>query len=197
MLDIFRRKAQSKIIQGTVLIIAIVFIFWGVGGKTRTGSNEIALVNDETIPYQEYRRTLEQLTSTYRDQLGGSLSEEMIKTLNLKEQAVEQLVQTVLLRQGAAEIGLLTSKLEIKQTIEQMAAFQNNGSFDMDQYKAALATSRMTPPTFEASLRSDLPLRKQRKQSGICPVCCRRFQGEGSRHRGRTDRLLRKKQGKL
>ena len=32
MLDLLRKKAQSPLIQGIILIIALVFIFWGVGG---------------------------------------------------------------------------------------------------------------------------------------------------------------------
>ena len=31
MLNVLRKQAQSTMIQGSVLVIAIVFIFWGVG----------------------------------------------------------------------------------------------------------------------------------------------------------------------
>ena len=37
MLDFMRRKAQSTYIQGTILIIILVFVFWGVGTSQKGG----------------------------------------------------------------------------------------------------------------------------------------------------------------
>ncbi|MDH3867431.1 MAG: SurA N-terminal domain-containing protein, partial [Desulfobulbaceae bacterium] len=67
MLDLLRKKAQSPLIQGTILIIALVFIFWGVGGY-RGSRNSVAQVNDEVIPYEEFQKAYERLANQYRDQ---------------------------------------------------------------------------------------------------------------------------------
>ena len=46
MLGLFRRKAQSPTLQFTILIIILVFIFWGVGkNDNNTAKNAIATVN--------------------------------------------------------------------------------------------------------------------------------------------------------
>ena len=52
MLDLLRKKAQSPLIQGIILIIALVFIFWGVGGYRGT-RNSVAQVNDDVISYED------------------------------------------------------------------------------------------------------------------------------------------------
>ena len=39
MLDFFRRKAQSPTLQATIVIIILVFIFWGVGATMNNNRN--------------------------------------------------------------------------------------------------------------------------------------------------------------
>ncbi len=156
MLDLMRRKAQSPVIQITVVVIALVFVFWGVGSSQRGSSNEIAQVNDQAITIQEYRQALDRMITAYRQQLGDNLPDDLVNSLGIKEQALEQLIQNLLLRQGAGEMGIQVSKEEVKQSIEKLEAFRSNGAFDMNQYKKVLARSRMTPAGFENSVRIDL-----------------------------------------
>ena len=55
MLQILRNKAQSTFIQVIVVIIALVFIFWGVG-TNMLNTREVALtVNDEEITFQQFQ----------------------------------------------------------------------------------------------------------------------------------------------
>jgi len=156
MLSILRKKAQSPIIQATVLIIALVFIFWGVGSSRRGGRNAVATVNDEVIPFQDYQQTYEQNMTNLRAQFGGTIPKGLLESLDVKSQVINQLIQRVLLRQGSREMGIIISKQEIKQKIEEMEAFRTNGVFDLQQYEAILSASRMTPATFEASMQADL-----------------------------------------
>ncbi len=118
MLQIFRDKAQSTFIQAIVLVIALVFIFWGVG-TNMMGSREAAIVvNDEEISFQDYREVYDQLLSSYRQQFGGSIPEELLQTLGLSQQAKNQLIQGALLRQGATDMGLMASAPEVQRRIQ-------------------------------------------------------------------------------
>jgi peptidyl-prolyl cis-trans isomerase D len=155
MLDLLRKKAQSPLIQGTILIIALVFIFWGVGGY-RGSRNSVAQVNDEVIPYEELQKAYERLANQYRDQFGGTLPKGLLENLDLEGQALEQLIQRALLRQGAREMGIMVSDLEVQQAVEKMEAFRNNGVFNVEQYKNILSSSGMTPSSFEDTMRTDL-----------------------------------------
>ena len=73
MLDLLRKRAQSPFIQGTILIIVLVFVFWGVGSSYRGDLNNVATVNDEAIPYEAFQKAYDQLATQYRNQFGGSL----------------------------------------------------------------------------------------------------------------------------
>lgn len=156
MLQIFRDKSQSTFIQAIVLVIALVFIFWGVGANMMDSREAAIVVNDQEISFQEYQRTYDQLLSGYRKQFGGSVPEELLKSLGLNEQVKSQLIQQVLLRQGTAAMGLLVSAPEIQRHIQGMAQFQENDSFNMDKYKSLLASNRLTPHQFETLQRTDM-----------------------------------------
>lgn len=156
MLQILRNKAQSTIIQTLVLIIAVVFVFWGVGTNMMNDRNTAISVNKEEISFQEYQQRYEQTIAQYRQQFGDAVSDELLKSLGVKEQVINQLTQTALLRQGAGAMGIAVAPAEIQQTIQKMPQFTTDGAFDMAHYKAILAANRMTPHKFEASIGRDL-----------------------------------------
>ncbi len=155
MLQIFRDKAQSTFIQALVLVIALVFVFWGVGANMMDSREAAIVVNDEDITFQEYQRAYDQLLSSYRKQFGGSVPEALLKSLGLSQQVKAQLIQQTLLRQGAQAMGLRVSAPEVQKNIQQMVQFQENGTFNMEKYKAILQSNRLTPHKFELSMRYD------------------------------------------
>ena len=160
MLGLLRKRAQSPLIQGTILIIVLVFIFWGVGSGINDNLNTIATVNDEAIPYEEFQKTYEQLATQYQDQFGGSLPKGLLESLDLNSLALDQLIQRTLLRQGAREMGIMVSDLEVQQDIEKNDAFRTGGVFNVEQYKNIISSSRMTPSSYEDSRRIALLSRK-------------------------------------
>lgn len=156
MLDFFRRKAQSPYFQATVVIIALVFIFWGVGTNQGGGRNSIAAVNDQVITLQEFDKAYDRTQDQYRAQFGGSLPEGFVEAFGLKRQVLDQLIQQALIRQGALDMGLYVSDEEIQNEIITMPVFLDNKVFDKDRYNEVLRSSRLTPKKFETSVRSDL-----------------------------------------
>jgi len=153
MLQIFRDKAQSTFIQAVVVVIALVFVFWGVGANMMDSRETAIVVNDEDISFQEYQRAYDQLLSSYRQQFGGSVPEALLKSLGLSQQIKTQLIQQALLRQGAQAMGLRVSGPEVQRNIQEMVQFQENGAFSMEKYKATLQSNRLTPHKFETSMR--------------------------------------------
>ncbi len=156
MLQVLRNKAQSTFIQIIVVIIALVFIFWGVG-TNMMNTREVALtVNDDEISFQQFQEAYDQAISKISSQFGGTLPKGMEESLGIKQQVIEQLIQTSLLRQGAREMGIRVSAEEIRSKITAMPQFQDNGQFSMDRYQSLLSANRFTPTTFEDSLRYDM-----------------------------------------
>lgn len=156
MLDLLRRKAQSPTLQATIVIIILVFVFWGVGNKGGNGPNTVLTVNDTPISYQEYQKAYNQMMDEYRKKFGGEIPDALLKSLNIKEQVVQQLVDRTLILQEAENLGIHVSDQEIREAIEKISSFQVNGVFNVNTYREILNSSRLTVANFEAGIRNDL-----------------------------------------
>lgn len=167
MLEILRKKAQSPVLQTIVVIIVLVFVFWGVGtNNNNSGGQNVATVNDTPILYPDYQQAYDQAITKLREQFGGNIPKGFLESFDLQTQVLDQLIKSMLLRQGGQETGLLVSKNEVMETVKEMEAFRENGIFSMEQYKAILSGSRMTPATFEESMRRDLLTNKIMDHAG-------------------------------
>lgn len=153
MLDFMRRHAGTWMIKALLGAIAIVFIFWGVGSWTFHREGRVATVNGEVISLEEYRNTYNRLVDQTRQNFGGSLSEELVKVMNLPGRALEQLIEAALLRQAARRLNLTVSDAELSRAIREIEAFQENGVFSRRRYEQLLAANRLTPERFEAQQR--------------------------------------------
>ncbi|NOX26164.1 MAG: hypothetical protein GXP59_08665, partial [Deltaproteobacteria bacterium] len=162
MLDYFRKKARSPVLQATILVIIVVFIFWGVGRNSSNSRTTIATVNGTNIEYQDYRKEYDKTMSQLRDQFGGAIPKGLLATMDIKHQVLSRVIQRTLLRQGALDAGLYVSDQELEKAIEKMPAFQRNGTFNMKWYKSILANSRLTVSKFEDGTRYDLLAAKVR-----------------------------------
>ena len=156
MLQFFRNKAQSIVIQAIVVIIALVFIFWGVGANLGSKREAAIVVNGEEISFNQFQQEYERAYSRMARQFGGTIPKGLVESLNIKQQVINQLTQEALLRQGGLEMGLTVSGSEIRKEIDSMPQFQNNGVFDIDKYNAILASNKLSPTKFENSMRYDL-----------------------------------------
>jgi peptidyl-prolyl cis-trans isomerase D len=156
MLTLLRKQAQSPVIQLMVLIIALVFVFWGVGGNLGNQRNALATVNGYEIPYENYQRTYDTAIDNLRVQFGGSIPPGLLDSFGMKKQILNQLIQAEILRQGGREMGVTVSQKATQDEIKVMEVFQQNGQFDLNRYQQILSQNRMTPISFEASLHNDL-----------------------------------------
>ena len=117
-------------------------------------------VNGETIKAEEYRLTYKRLIEQVQQQFGNNLDEEMIKNLQLPKQAIDQLVDQMLVRQAAAELGLQISDEDLSRSIRSISAFQTGGVFDPRRYRTILDRNNLSPENFEISQRNSLLIEK-------------------------------------
>jgi peptidyl-prolyl cis-trans isomerase D len=59
-----------------------------------------------------------------------------------------------LLRQGAESIGMRISKEAVQRKIQEMAVFNNNGRFDLANYKAVLERNKLSHPLLKLESRT-------------------------------------------
>ncbi|OPX19615.1 MAG: hypothetical protein BZ151_08245 [Desulfobacca sp. 4484_104] len=160
MLNLMRKYARSWFIVLAVGIIVVVFVFWGIGGFRSAAFQQVATVNGTPIHLSAYMKTYNELLRLYRDKLGDEADEELIKSLNLKEQALGRLIEEILIVQAAARLGVMVTTVELQDHIKQYPAFQNEQGFNHQRYLAILAQNRLSPADFEARERQGLLIKK-------------------------------------
>ena len=148
MLSLMRKHATSWLIKIILGAIVIVFVLWGVGSWTSQRSNMVATVNGEMITADDYRLTYKRLIEQVRQSFGNNLNDELIKTLQLEKQALNQLIDKTLMRQAASELDMRVSDEELSRSIQSISAFQTGGVFDPRRYQGVLDGNNLTPETF-------------------------------------------------
>jgi peptidyl-prolyl cis-trans isomerase D len=155
-----RKHATSWLIKVALFAIVIVFIFWGGYSYTEKKASRVAVVNGSYIGMPEYQAMYKNLVEQMRRQFGGQFSSELAETLNLKRQALDQLINRRLLLAEARMLKLDVSREELQNAIISYPAFQTNGRFDQQRYQQILRLNKLTPQEFEASQHEDLLISK-------------------------------------
>ncbi len=166
MLELLRQQVKNPFFQAIIVVLILVFVFFGAdmgGGNQR---DAVATVNGQAIGFAEYSREYSRAVDTLRDQFGGKLPKNLIQSLGIKEQIVQRLIQQTLMTQGAQEMGLHVSNWEIQEEIMAQPFFQVDGQFDSARYKQLLAQNNMAPKEYEESMRLDLLGRKVSQRLG-------------------------------
>jgi len=102
MLSLMRKHAQSWLIKVALGAIIVVFVFWYGWNYRAQRGNRIAVVNGTPIVLEEFRAVYEQMLQAYRRQFGNALDEKLLESLNLRKQALDQLVDRQQLAYSAA-----------------------------------------------------------------------------------------------
>jgi len=160
MLGFMRKKAGSWVIKFVLGAIIIVFIFWGVGSFRQSRKDQVAKVNGTPITQKEYDRAYQRQLDGLKQRIGGALTPEMIKQLQLKRHVLEGLINQKLMLQEAKKLKLRVSDAELSAVIHSIPMFMTAGSFDKRRYLQFVDQLRMTPDEFETAERQVLLLDK-------------------------------------
>lgn len=169
MLGIIRKYKESIVIRIVFVVIVLsfigtIFLVWGEGGTAGSGSSDYAAKVDSTkISIEDYQQSYYRLRGIYEQIYQKSIPVEIEKQLGIKQMALDNLIESVLVRKAAKKMGISASKEEISAAIEAVPAFQKNGVFDFQQYQQTLKGNRMTAADFEESQKNELIIKKARK----------------------------------
>ena len=162
MLNLMRKNAGTWLIKILLGAIVLVFVFWGVGSFRDRGAGRVASVNGDPIMVEEYNETYNRLVEQIKQRYGNRLNDEMLKMLQVKKQAMDQLIEKRLLLTEAKRLNFIVSDEELSSTIKAIPSFQDNGNFDNRRYRAVLAQNRLTPESFEVKQREFILMDKIR-----------------------------------
>lgn len=157
-----RKNAGTWLIKILLGAIVLVFVFWGVGSFRNRNEGRVAVVNGDPIMVDEYNQTYNRIIEQIKQRYGGQINDEMLKMLQIKKQAMDQLIDKRLLLAEAKRLDFSVSNTELIDSIKSISAFQHNGIFDNRQYRAVLAQNRLTPEVFESLQRENLLMERLR-----------------------------------
>jgi peptidyl-prolyl cis-trans isomerase D len=163
MLKYMRTHATSWIIKvGLSFIIVVFALYFGFGRMRGKQEGMVAEVNGQYVSRKDFNEAYQNLMAMYRNRFKGGLSEEMMRGLGLKQQALDGLINSILLYQEALRMNLRVSPEELKNHIQSIPAFQVNGKFHMERYRRILRANRIKSEDFEQEHEQHLLIDKLR-----------------------------------
>ncbi len=161
MFEFLRKHAGSLFMQIVLGIVALVFVFWGIGSIRNKGVKNYAFkINNEIVLPQEFYKELENVIRSYENRFHMKFDEKMIKALRLKQTVLSDMINRRILYLEAKKHGIIVTDEEVKNVIINMPYFQRNGVFEKSLYLRVLQYNRITPEEFEDRVRFDLTVSK-------------------------------------
>jgi peptidyl-prolyl cis-trans isomerase D len=148
------------------VFVALIFVDWGMGRyQGKVEKDYAAIVGREKITPNEFYRAYENQKEMYRQTYKDRFNEDLLRSLNLSQSVLNELVQGRMMQAQAAKAGVAVSAEQVTQEIAGMKAFQKqDGTFvGYDTYRRVLAANNMTPKYFEAQVGDDAVRRKYAK----------------------------------
>lgn len=161
MLSSFRRYSNSWVVKILLGLLVFSFVAWGVGDMLFSRSSTTAISVDGTdISAQTLNTAFNRNVQTIQQSLNvPHLGNDMIKTFQIPERTIQNLVSTTLVKNDARRLGLQVSDRHLLETIKQNQQFMDTeGNFSAEKYRAALATVGLTPDVYEADIANTLLL---------------------------------------
>lgn len=168
MLDKLRdssRSFGSYLIFGVIILVFV--IYFGPGGQSCGDINAgaraswAAKVNGEEIPFRDFRLEYDALYRQYQAQMGDAFDAQLAQQMGIRTSAIDRLVTRRLLVAEAKRMGIAVTDEEVAEAIRDEPAFQKNGHFDFETYRAALRNWQgISPAKFEDKVRDDLLVNK-------------------------------------
>jgi peptidyl-prolyl cis-trans isomerase D len=163
------RRVAPYLLAAVLIAFVVSLAYFGTSGSSGGGGGQTAVVtvDGDTVTAVAFDRAYRAAVEQTRQMVGDRWTEELPRTLRLREQVVERLIDERLVAQGAAREGIVVSDAELAEQIMHIGAFQEAGRFSRERYVRLLAMTQppMAPGDFEADFRTELV--RQRLQALI------------------------------
>lgn len=158
MLKNLRKYSTSRGVKILYALLAVSFVGWGIGVTNSDRLDVVANVHGERITRRQLDDQTALLQRRFQEMLRGATLPE---GLQLRGQALDQLVDDALLRYEADRLGLEVTDQDVLNAITTMPELQENGRFNRELLERVLQIQR-DRGEFEAQVRQDLLNRRLR-----------------------------------
>jgi peptidyl-prolyl cis-trans isomerase D len=158
----FIRNHQRLMQFLLLLLILPSFVLVGVSSYNERSSNDgVATVDGKKITQQEWESAQRRQLDQARQMMGEQFDQKLFDTPEAKQAVLDQLVADRAINAEIVRNHLTVSDAALQKAILAIQAFRKeDGTFDMDRYKAALAAQGMTPEMFDQRMRHDLAVQQ-------------------------------------
>jgi peptidyl-prolyl cis-trans isomerase D len=156
-------RTHQRLMQFFLLLLIVPsFVLVGVSSYNERGSNDgVATVDGKKITQQEWEAAQRRQLDQARQMMGEQFDQKLFETPEAKQAVLDQLVAERALNAEIIRNHLTVSDAALQKAILGIQAFRKeDGTFDMDRYKAALAAQGMTPDMFDQRMRHDLAVQQ-------------------------------------
>jgi len=157
-------QKHNKYLVWTIWIATIAFIGAGfVGwGSYSFGSKagNVAKVGNIEIPQTKLNMVYSNIYNQYNQMMQGKLDDKKAKEMGLIKQAFATLATQAKILNFAKDAGIVVSDEELAKALEEIKAFQKDGTFNKEIYQGYLRSQRLKAKVFEESLREELTINK-------------------------------------
>ncbi|WP_029934211.1 SurA N-terminal domain-containing protein [Thiomicrospira pelophila] len=156
MLLAIREKVQGWIAWAIVLVLIVPFALWGID-QYSTGERQqvVAEVNGESITGTEFLRFYNRQRMRLQEQF-GDMYDQVVEDQQLRDQVLDSLIESRLIKQWAEKQGLLISDEQLASVIQAAEVFHENGQFSEQVYQDLLMRNGLTVSSFEYEQRQFL-----------------------------------------
>ncbi|HPR63249.1 MAG TPA: SurA N-terminal domain-containing protein [Thermoanaerobaculia bacterium] len=162
------KKLQWALYLVILAFIVLIFASWGSGG--RLGGSELSgdvvlQVGSTSVTAQEFYKIYQRQVDLYRQIYRDNFNPEMLRSMNVAGQVINQIVEREILANQAVKAGIQISNDDVFEEIMTIPAFKDEQDqfVGKDRYVRILQANRMEASTFEADLRKDLLVQKYRQ----------------------------------
>jgi len=160
MLRFFRKHARGWFMIAIIGIIIIVFVLYFGSNRGGSAANAIAIIDKKIISEGEFHNEYEKLLDRAQLSLGSKLSPEILKKMDLKRQAYNDLLNRQIIIAKAADLKIQVSDEELRNMLMSVPALQTNGVFDERKYQQILRYNKLSAEDFETLQKTELVTNK-------------------------------------
>lgn len=158
MLQTIRDHTQGWIAGTIISIIILTFALWGihsyfVGGSANTN---VAEVNGVAISKEQLAVAYERLRRNVQMQYGANNPVTAKDEANLKNRALQKLIDDEVLKQSSVDQGFRVSDRQIDNYLQGIPDFQVDGRFSLDRFQEFLSSTLLSTSEFLDLIKANL-----------------------------------------
>lgn len=158
MLQGMRNLANSFIFKILFGLLILSFMIWGIGDIFNLSGqgSPVAKIGNTKISQEQLNASFENRLQMLQRQFGGNVTRDMAIQMNLPRTQLDEIIEQTLIKEEAAEFGLVISEEKLMKIIQEIDVFQDiSGEFDKNLFSLYLRNTGLTERMFLQRLSED------------------------------------------